>query len=518
MEHPRSFGDATDAALYMSASNYVRLLHPASAIGSPTIMAIPDAQTVWSRTCALEEAPVIAEASLDEDAYISLNRFFGPRGIDRLAALNALYLDLDYYKLPNWSADDWQFAPLLFTVELESRGLPQPSLLLHSGRGLAAIWLIEPLPRQALPRWQAAMRDLINLFRPMGADPACSDAARVFRLPGTLNRKSRREVQVIGGTLRRHAFDPLADLIHTACGNPTRAQLKERKARQERRLAGEQQSRGLTPARRFGAIARDLHRLRDAWGGVVPEGYRNTYLHVYGTCLTHTQDVADIEAELLGMAELATPGLRTSEVKSIVRSTLRRAEAATSAVPALDGRLHYSGATIAHLFDVSDELARALGIEQVITTGERRRRKAVKERERRAAQGAVARDEYLAAHSLSREQPWVAEGISRATWYRRRKALETAQPGSSTDAENSETGPCPLQGPCAMPQAKEEGRRPSSTVVNPPPPARARLSRETPETGPTQPRPPRRRDPCLPVSAMKPGFMMGDFGCGARSV
>lgn len=31
------------------------------------------------------------------------------------------------------------------------------------------------------------------------------------------------------------------------------------------------------------------------------------------------------------------------------------------------------------------------------------------------------RSEYL-ARSLERSSPWIAEGISRATWYRRRKA------------------------------------------------------------------------------------------------
>jgi hypothetical protein len=43
---------------------------------------------------------------------------------------------------------------------------------------------------------------------------------------------------------------------------------------------------------------------------------------------------------------------------------------------------------------------------------------------RRAAAGGASRDEYLdqLAESIERQKPWLAEGISRATWYRRRKS------------------------------------------------------------------------------------------------
>jgi hypothetical protein len=51
--------------------------------------------------------------------------------------------------------------------------------------------------------------------------------------------------------------------------------------------------------------------------------------------------------------------------------------------------------------------------------GKERRR--LKEQGRRRNKGAVPREQYL-AKSLSRRRPWLAEGISRRTWYRRRQA------------------------------------------------------------------------------------------------
>jgi hypothetical protein len=46
-----------------------------------------------------------------------------------------------------------------------------------------------------------------------------------------------------------------------------------------------------------------------------------------------------------------------------------------------------------------------------------------RERQRREA-GAIPRDEYL-AQSVARQQPWLDDGVSKRTWYRRRKLLGT---------------------------------------------------------------------------------------------
>jgi len=44
---------------------------------------------------------------------------------------------------------------------------------------------------------------------------------------------------------------------------------------------------------------------------------------------------------------------------------------------------------------------------------------------KRRAQGMKTRAEYLEANNLSRDEPWKAEGISRTTWYERRKKGRT---------------------------------------------------------------------------------------------
>ncbi|UWQ13080.1 RepB family DNA primase [Aliiroseovarius sp. M344] len=371
-------------------------------------------------THTYEAAPLIAQMPhfVDRISFLTLNRFWYGRKLKSLASLNALYVDLDYFHAPQWRGKPPAEVQSAFTAHLLISGMPQPSVFLQTGRGLAAIWLIEPIPVSALPRWQGAMGALIDVAAAFGADKACKDAARVFRIPGTLNEKSQKEVRVSGGTAERHRFDDLADQIYRAAGRPTRAELQERRTRKsKKRRANAAMPRGLTQTERFRLIRDDLAAFRDAHGGLIPTGLRNTWLHFHATCLTHLPEVMDLEAEILRAAQGATPGLERIEVNAIVRQAIQKAKLFTNASLWADGRYHYKGATMAERLGITSDLARNLGLKQVIPEEERRRRKAEAERQRRAANGAKSRDAYLEANSASRKKPWAALGIGRTKYY-----------------------------------------------------------------------------------------------------
>src|SRR5699024_2882529 len=85
---------------------------------------------------------------LGEDVFFSQNTFYKPlRRIETIRQLRTLYIDLDCYNL-DFPAD-W----VLGKLELESfnEELPEPNLVIFSGRGLVLIWLIDPVPYKALP-------------------------------------------------------------------------------------------------------------------------------------------------------------------------------------------------------------------------------------------------------------------------------------------------------------------------------------------------------------------------------
>lgn len=108
---------------------------------------------------------------------------------------------------------------------------------------------------------------------------------------------------------------------------------------------------------------------------------------------------------------------------------------------------------IGELLGVTDATREAAQAWNIGTLGGSRadRAKAAKERHRLGEQrrrrddGALSRDEYEAS-SLSRIKPWVIEGVSRASWYRRRIPNETSacvtNKGRQNETSACETGPC----------------------------------------------------------------------------
>lgn len=130
---------------------------------------------------------------MGEDVYYSQNTFYKPqRRIENIRQLRSLYVDIDCHKLgyrPEW---------VLGKLELEQfrQTIPEPNLAVFSGRGLVLIWLIEPVSYHALPLWNAVQNYLLGQLKDLGGDSKAIDAARVFRLAGSVNSKNKATVQV----------------------------------------------------------------------------------------------------------------------------------------------------------------------------------------------------------------------------------------------------------------------------------------------------------------------------------
>ncbi|WP_417274020.1 hypothetical protein [Celeribacter halophilus] len=421
----------------ISTEQYLRALHPAGGRGQLAMFAKLD-ETSATRISSVEEVCMHLPSWLDCTSYVSLNRFIGKRCNQNVVELNALYLDLDFHTKPRWHGMEVSDVEAQFLKMVQLSNVPMPSVMLHTGRGLSALWLLKPLPGKAVKRWSATIRALVKFTESFGSDSACTDPARIFRLPGTINEKSGKTVRVSWATWKRHDFDTLSDRIFVAVDQPTRHELKARKAQ---RAQGPRYKMpiGLTQKKRFAQIQTDLDVLRDHFG-IIPEGIRNTWLHLYGVCLAHQNSVSDIAGEIERQARNATPGLSASEVRAIIGVTKRQVQVRLAL------RYNYAGDTIAKLLSVDSDMARALNLKQIISKEERKRRKAEMEAERRRAQGTQPRAAWNATHMREKNKPWQAIGISRSTWYRRQKAarekVETATdqaPRNNTESkENSE--------------------------------------------------------------------------------
>ena len=129
-----------------------------------------------------------------ENIYITLNTFFNPyRRLECIKELNALFIDLDYYKT--------KFTKEQIIMNLEgnyfNKIIPATNYILDSGRGLALVWLINKVPSKALPLWKAIEEYLYNQLKEFGADRQALDATRILRVPGSINTKSKTVVSIL---------------------------------------------------------------------------------------------------------------------------------------------------------------------------------------------------------------------------------------------------------------------------------------------------------------------------------
>lgn len=131
------------------------------------------------------------------DCYTSVNTFSkNSRKTEDVKRLCNLYVDLDIYK------SEYKDTPKeLIIEELKDNYfgqlLPWPTAIVDSGGGMYLIWHLQNEDRNALPRYLATEKYIVDTLESFGADKACTDASRVLRVPGTINGKNGKTVRVM---------------------------------------------------------------------------------------------------------------------------------------------------------------------------------------------------------------------------------------------------------------------------------------------------------------------------------
>ena len=139
----------------------------------------PDSETVLQ---------LVDRVSDNHDLWISMATFPDERSgrqATNASELCSFWLDVDAHE--GSAYQDPHQAYEAVTDFVKRTGLPSPNLIHHSGYGVHAIWtLTERLSRD---EWQPIASKLQELCRrcALGADPITADAARILRMPGTLN-------------------------------------------------------------------------------------------------------------------------------------------------------------------------------------------------------------------------------------------------------------------------------------------------------------------------------------------
>jgi hypothetical protein len=179
----------------------------------------------------------IGARHLDQDVYFALASFKQARIYDaekgymksfrkeeNVDSLKSVWLDVDFkmYETPE--------ACVRGVKEFLDGGIPNPTFIVNSGGGLHLYWVFEEA--LAIERWRPLAQGMAALAKRMGlrADYGVTiDAARVLRLPGTVNHKYPSKPRVEVAKMGAYAsLDRMSELLtpHAAAfGNPTQARI-----------------------------------------------------------------------------------------------------------------------------------------------------------------------------------------------------------------------------------------------------------------------------------------------------
>jgi hypothetical protein len=329
---------------------------------------------------------------LGEDVYFSQNTFYKPqRQIENIRQLRSLYIDLDFYLFnydPSW---------VLHKLEHEffEKTIPEPNVIIFSGQGIVLIWLIDPVPYKALPLWQSVQNYLLSELSPLGGESKATDAARIFRIAGSINTKNGAEVKA----QFRHAYRYiLRDIQHDYLPelNDEIVPPKKKKLGRKKKVAQLFNVYRLHHARLLDLVK--LVELRHYDVG----GYRETicFLYRYWLCC-YTNDPVDALNQTITFNLQFTQPLTNKEVETATRSaekawTARNNEEANRI--AIEKGYPGAGYNISNkklinwLDITQDEMSH---LKTIIDTAEKNRRKRIANMEMRREQGVRVREEYI---------------------------------------------------------------------------------------------------------------------------
>ena len=241
-----------------------------------------------------------------ENIYITLNTFFKPyRRLECIKELNALFIDLDYYKT--------KFTKEQIIMNLEenyfNKTIPATNYILDSGRGLALIWLINKVPSKALPLWKAIEEYLYNKLKEFGADRQALDATRILRVPGSINSKSKTVVSIID------EYDYIYDLREIQKEFLPELKPKEKKKGRSKKINYIYRERSLYYAR-----IQDITKLCELREYDL-KGHREIILFLYRYYLcSFTEDVQKALEDVLELNSMFIAPLKENEVIRATRS------------------------------------------------------------------------------------------------------------------------------------------------------------------------------------------------------
>ena len=187
------------------AQQFVWLLHGTNK-AMVQLTQLDSGKMKYYRSYRGETLPAVLQDSADyywleqDDVYIALNVFKGVRRrSEDLVGFNALYTDLDFYKIGISKQD----ARAEIQRMINAGEIVEPSMIIDSGRGYQLVWLMQFMAN--IPAyhklWRRMQGAIYERFLHLNADNAARSVTQIYRLVGSWSSRT--------GTLI--TFEHLAD-------------------------------------------------------------------------------------------------------------------------------------------------------------------------------------------------------------------------------------------------------------------------------------------------------------------
>ncbi len=261
------------------------------------------------------------------NVYLSLNAFREVNGAmkrkaSHLAQIRNIGIDLDCYKLGISPAEcKEQLIALIAHAKL-----PNPNLLINSGNGVQLIYGIEggAAPTNEI-KWLAMYitRELNGQLIHLGADFQCCTLERVFRLPGTFNKKPNMPRKLVTAEVWNQKEWTLNELMEYV--KPYKPVQKRSKLRTVTPLRGFKKGMRTLPQMNM-ARANDLLNLVRLRNGEIENRNILCYDYAFALALGSDMSRSEIHTAVLQMDSSFTSQQKRNVLRTTVKSACDGAE------------------------------------------------------------------------------------------------------------------------------------------------------------------------------------------------
>lgn len=255
----------------------------------------------------------VEEFENEIDVYMATNTTYnGIRQVKNIRQFRALYQDIDIVNL-GFTKEETVY--LIFILAIEGK-IPEPTMIIDSGRGIHPYWRIKNAPFGALHTWQELQDYIYYQLKSIGADKKALDGARVLRLPGTINSKDNSECKIlyINDDITYSMYELREQYLQY---KPKQLQFQEAKTAAKKTK--------VISNKFFNSYSLHMARIEDIetlckLRNYNMQGYRNMTLHCYAYWKgIYTRNIEELEIDVIELNNSFIEPMKETEVKAILR-------------------------------------------------------------------------------------------------------------------------------------------------------------------------------------------------------